>query len=68
MAQLLGEQLVSPVLWEQAMREMLRRGVNELYEVGPGELLRKMMERIDVEASAGMRCVSAVAGDADEQD
>ncbi len=43
---LLVRQVVSPVLWEDSMRRMLDRGVEEFYEIGPGKVLRGLMKRI----------------------
>jgi [acyl-carrier-protein] S-malonyltransferase len=45
--QLLVEQLVSPVLWEDSLRWLLARGVKTMYEVGPGRVLRGLLKRID---------------------
>jgi [acyl-carrier-protein] S-malonyltransferase len=44
---LLVQQVVSPVLWEDSMRWLLAQGVNRVYEVGPGRVLRSLMKRID---------------------
>jgi [acyl-carrier-protein] S-malonyltransferase len=44
---LLVQQVVSPVLWEDSIRWLLVRGVNRVYEVGPGRVLRGLMKRID---------------------
>lgn len=44
---LLVQQLVSLVLWEDSMRWLLAQGVNQVYEVGPGRVLRGLMKRID---------------------
>jgi len=44
---LLIEQLVSPVLWEDSVRWLLAQGVNQVYEVGPGRVLRGLIKRID---------------------
>ncbi|MCF0234020.1 MAG: acyltransferase domain-containing protein, partial [Thermoguttaceae bacterium] len=43
-------QISAPVLWEDAMRELLARGVDSFYEVGPGRVLRGLMKRIDRKA------------------
>ncbi len=45
--QLLIRQVVSPVLWEDSMRWLLAQGVDQVYEVGPGRVLRGLMKRID---------------------
>jgi [acyl-carrier-protein] S-malonyltransferase len=44
---LLVQQVVNPVLWEDSMRWLLAQGVNKVYEVGPGRVLRGLMKRID---------------------
>jgi trans-AT polyketide synthase/acyltransferase/oxidoreductase domain-containing protein len=45
-AQLLAEQLRQPVLWLECVREMLRRGVSEFVEVGPGDVLGRLVKQI----------------------
>jgi [acyl-carrier-protein] S-malonyltransferase len=44
---LLVQQVVKPVLWEDSVRWLLAQGVNQVYEVGPGRVLRGLMKRID---------------------
>ena len=44
--ELLVRQVVSPVLWEESIRLMLERGVDEFYEIGPGKVLRGLLKRI----------------------
>ncbi len=44
---LLVRQVISPVLWEDSMRRMLAEGVDEVYEIGPGKVLRGLLKRID---------------------
>jgi [acyl-carrier-protein] S-malonyltransferase len=44
---LLIEQVVSPVLWEDSMRYLLAQGVDQMYEIGPGRVLRGLMRRIE---------------------
>jgi [acyl-carrier-protein] S-malonyltransferase len=46
----LVRQVVSPVLWENSMRGMLDRGIDEFYEIGPGRVLRGLLKRIDRKA------------------
>ena len=46
----LVRQVVSPVLWEDSIRAMLQRGIDEFYEVGPGRVLRGLLKRIDRKA------------------
>lgn len=45
--QLLVEQILQPVLWEQSMRYLLQDGFDQFYEVGPGRVLRGLLRRID---------------------
>lgn len=45
--ELLVRQVVSPVLWEDTMRAMLRSGYDAFWEVGPGRVLRGLLKRID---------------------
>ncbi|HUG90654.1 MAG TPA: ACP S-malonyltransferase [Planctomycetaceae bacterium] len=45
--ELLVRQVVSPVLWEDSMRLLLARGVEEFYEIGPGRVLKGLLRRID---------------------
>ena len=45
---LLVEQLVSPVLWEQTIKGMVKvSGVKSFIDAGPGQQLKSMMRRID---------------------
>lgn len=45
--ELLVQQLVSPVLWEESMRNMIDADHTEFYEVGPGKVLRGLLRRIN---------------------
>jgi [acyl-carrier-protein] S-malonyltransferase len=45
--EMLLKQMTSPVLWEQSMRNMITNGITEMIEVGPGNVLRGLMKRID---------------------
>ena len=45
--QLLIRQVVQPVLWEESMRRLLQQGFDQIYEVGPGRVLRGLLRRID---------------------
>lgn len=47
MADMLSKQIVSPVLWEQLIRNMISDGADTFIEVGPGETLSGMIKRID---------------------
>jgi [acyl-carrier-protein] S-malonyltransferase len=45
--QLLVQQIVSPVRWEDSQRYLLGQQVDQFYEVGPGRVLRGLLKRID---------------------
>jgi [acyl-carrier-protein] S-malonyltransferase len=45
--QILVRQVVSPVLWEDSVRNLLAAGADKFYEVGPGKVLRGLLKRID---------------------
>merc|ERR1719198_1717932 len=45
--ELLKQQLVSPVLWEPSVRNMIADGTTEFYECGPMKQIKAMMKRID---------------------
>lgn len=49
---LLVEQLTSPVRWTACVRTMIERGVTQLIELGPGNVLTGLMKRIDKSATA----------------
>jgi [acyl-carrier-protein] S-malonyltransferase len=44
--QLLGEQLTSPVRWEETIRNMIADGALEFVEIGPGKVLQGLVKRI----------------------
>jgi len=44
---ILVKQILSPVLWEQSIRNLFAQGFDTFYEVGPGRVLRGLMKRID---------------------
>jgi [acyl-carrier-protein] S-malonyltransferase len=44
---LLVAQVSSPVRWEESMRKMVEKGVEEVVEIGPGKVLSGLMKRID---------------------
>jgi [acyl-carrier-protein] S-malonyltransferase len=48
---LLVQQVVSPVKWEDSMRYLQSQGCDAFYEVGPGRVLRGLMKRIDRKAA-----------------
>jgi [acyl-carrier-protein] S-malonyltransferase len=45
--QILVQQVVSPVRWEDCMRSMLEQGIDEFYEIGPGRVLTGLLKRIN---------------------
>jgi [acyl-carrier-protein] S-malonyltransferase len=45
--ELVGQQVVSPVYWETGIRNLAIAGANTFLEAGPGEVLTKLMKRID---------------------
>ncbi len=45
--QLLVRQIVTPVRWEESMRNLLTDDYDQFYEVGPGRVLRGLLKRID---------------------
>nr|WP_296906426.1 ACP S-malonyltransferase [uncultured Marvinbryantia sp.] len=44
---LLGQQVFSPVLWQQSMRCLIGEGVDTFIEIGPGKTLSNFMKKID---------------------
>jgi [acyl-carrier-protein] S-malonyltransferase len=45
--EILVRQVVSPVLWEDCVRNILAAGADQFYEAGPGKVLRGLLKRID---------------------
>ncbi|MEC8509271.1 MAG: ACP S-malonyltransferase [Planctomycetota bacterium] len=45
--EMLQQQVVSPVMWEESIRRLLGDGFDQFYEVGPGRVLRGLLKRID---------------------
>jgi [acyl-carrier-protein] S-malonyltransferase len=45
----LFEQLTSPVRWDETVANMIKDGVDEFYEVGPGKVLQGLVKRINPE-------------------
>ncbi len=43
---LLVKQVLSPVLWEKTMRNLLADGIEEFYEIGPGRVLAGLLKRV----------------------
>lgn len=44
--QILVQQVLQPVRWEDSIRLMMDEGCSEFYEVGPGKVLKGLMKRI----------------------
>ena len=44
---LLHEQITSPVKWDETIRNMINDGVEEFYEIGPGNVLQGLVKRIN---------------------
>lgn len=44
--QILVQQVLEPVRWEDSIRLMLDEGCDQFYEVGPGKVLKGLMKRI----------------------
>jgi len=51
-AELLCQQMVSPVKWKDCMEAMVEEGIREFYECGPMNQLKAMLKRIDQGAFA----------------
>ncbi len=45
--EILVRQVLNPVLWEDSMRRLLSEGINQMYEIGPGKVLKGLLKRID---------------------
>jgi [acyl-carrier-protein] S-malonyltransferase len=43
---LLVQQVLSPVLWEQTIRNLLEAGFDRFYEIGPGRVLAGLLKRV----------------------
>ena len=41
------KQLYSPVLWEDSVRYIAAGGVKTFYEIGPGNILKGLIRKID---------------------
>ncbi len=44
---LLVAQVSSPVRWEESIKKMIEKGVEQVLEIGPGKVLSGLMKRID---------------------
>lgn len=47
LAEILVEQVLSPVRWEDSLRYLLEQEVDQFYEIGPGRVLAGLMKRIN---------------------
>lgn len=45
--QILVQQVLNPVLWEDSMRYLMAQGITQMYEIGPGKVLKGLMKRIE---------------------
>jgi len=45
--ELLVAQVSNPVRWEESMRKMIEKGIEQVLEIGPGKVLSGLMKRID---------------------
>jgi [acyl-carrier-protein] S-malonyltransferase len=45
--ELLVAQVSNPVRWEESMRKMIEKGIEQVIEIGPGKVLSGLMKRID---------------------
>ncbi len=45
--QILVQQVLNPVMWEDSMRSLMTQGVTQMYEIGPGKVLKGLMKRIE---------------------
>jgi [acyl-carrier-protein] S-malonyltransferase len=50
--ELLGRQIVSPVRWEAGIRALASAGATTVFEAGPGDVLTKLMKRIEPSLTA----------------
>jgi len=44
---LLFEQVTAPVRWEETINNMINDGIDEFYEIGPGNVLQGLLKRIN---------------------
>jgi [acyl-carrier-protein] S-malonyltransferase len=46
-------QVSNPVRWEESMRKMIEKGIEQVLEIGPGKILSGLMKRIDNRIETG---------------
>jgi [acyl-carrier-protein] S-malonyltransferase len=46
----LSDQLTSPVKWDQSIKKMIEDGTNEFHEIGPGNVLKGLIRKINRDA------------------
>jgi len=44
---MLSEQITAPVKWDETIRNMINDGIEEFYEIGPGNVLQGLVKRIN---------------------
>jgi [acyl-carrier-protein] S-malonyltransferase len=47
----LYEQITAPVRWDETIRNMIDDGVEDFYEIGPGNVLQGLLKRINPEVN-----------------
>lgn len=47
------KQLTSPVRWTQSVQNMIADGANEFYEFGPGDVLKGLIRKINLDVTVG---------------
>ena len=45
--QILVQQVINPVRWEDSMRNLLDQGIEQFYEIGPGRVLTGLLKRVN---------------------
>ena len=45
--QKLSEQITAPVRWDETIKNMINDGIEEFYEIGPGNVLQGLLKRIN---------------------
>ena len=48
--ELLAKQLVSPVKWEQTLKNLMSDGKKKFYELGPNAQIKSMTKRVSLDA------------------